>query len=135
MILRIVPPYRPRRDLPGKPPATTPAPPAALTLVSATYDPAKSVELTFDRPIDVAGIDVTAILVDDGELMDFKYAGWPDPPPVLTGPATVLVDSQRRRGRRRPGRPPDGRRGTRHRGRRTTAGRGRASTGLPLPFP
>jgi hypothetical protein len=68
-----------------------PAPPAALTLVSATYDPSNSVELTFDRPIDIAAFDVTTVLVNDGDIMDCKYAGWPDPPPALTGPATVLV--------------------------------------------
>jgi hypothetical protein len=82
---------RHRRPLRRKTPAGPPAPPAALTLVLATYDPASAVELTFDRPIDVAAMDVTTVLVNDGDIMDCKYAGWPDPPPALTGPATVRV--------------------------------------------
>jgi hypothetical protein len=78
--------FHKRRWVPAAPP-----PPSVLTLVSATYDAASSVVLTFDRPMDIADLDVTTILVNDGDLMDCKYAGWPDPPPALTGPATVLV--------------------------------------------
>lgn len=66
-------------------------PPAVLTLVSAVYDPGGTVSLTFDRAIDISGMDVSAVSVDDGAVMNFKYRGWGDSPPELTGPDTVLV--------------------------------------------
>jgi hypothetical protein len=80
------------RDIPfiGKPkrPAAA-ATPAALTLVSAAFDDgALTLTLTFDRAIDIAGIDVSAFWVDDG-VVGFRYQGWDTA--SLDGPATVLV--------------------------------------------
>jgi hypothetical protein len=81
-------PFVSRRSRVPKP-TVSPPPPVALTLVSATYEIGTSVELTFDRAIDIAGIDVAAFFVDDGALADFKYQGYD--PPELLGPASVRV--------------------------------------------
>jgi hypothetical protein len=43
-----------------------------LVLVSALYEPTASVTLTFDRPIDVADVNCSAITVDDG-MFGFRF--------------------------------------------------------------
>ena len=61
------PPLYPRKRKPRpKAQSTPPAPPVALVLVAATYDPGLSVTLTFDRPIDVSGFNGTFVVVRDG---------------------------------------------------------------------
>src|SRR4051812_12469598 len=60
---------RPRRIPPPRP---APAPAAALTLVSATYVTGTSIELTFDRAIDIGGIAPDTIRVNDsGEFTTY----------------------------------------------------------------
>jgi hypothetical protein len=46
----------------------------ALTLIGATYVESTSVELTFDRAIDIGAIDVSAIVVSD-HVIGFRYQG------------------------------------------------------------
>jgi hypothetical protein len=59
------------------------APPAALTLVSATYDiETESVTLAFDRAVDASAYDPAAITVQDGEFAGGLFVG--------SGPATVV---------------------------------------------
>jgi hypothetical protein len=59
------------------------APPAALTLVSATYDiETESVILAFDRAVDAAAYDPAAITVQDGVYAGGLFVG--------SGPATVI---------------------------------------------
>ena len=88
-MLTLPPPeFRPRRPLAPRKRTPPPAPPAALTLVAATYVEGTSVTLTFDRAVDVGGIDVGAITVEDeaaGYL--FRGAGAATQP----SPAVVLV--------------------------------------------
>jgi hypothetical protein len=76
---------RKRFPVPKKPNV---APAAPLVLVSATYDRPASVDLTFDRAIDVSGIDPAALLVWDGEF-GFEYQG--DGEVELLSPTTVRV--------------------------------------------
>jgi hypothetical protein len=58
-------------------------PPVALALVSATYDiDDGSVVLTFDRAVDAAELDASAITVDDGVYQGGFFVG--------SGPATVV---------------------------------------------
>ena len=68
--------------------APPPAPPA-LTLVSAAYTEGASVTLTFDRPIDIAAIDVAAVTVDDGGASGFMFQG--SGAATLASPAAVEV--------------------------------------------
>src|SRR3954453_8626756 len=60
-----------------------PAPPTALTLVAAEYnhDDSPVLVLTFDRAIDIAGLDGSQMIVDDGFDLGLKF--------VATGPATL----------------------------------------------
>ena len=61
------PPLYPRKRKPRpKAQPTPPAPPVALVLVSAVYEGGAAVTLTFDRPIDIAGLDGSSVIVDDG---------------------------------------------------------------------
>jgi len=61
-----------------------------LTLVAATYKWDESwVQLTFDRAIDVAAMDVTQIFVMDGTNMNAKYQG--NDVPVVVSPTSVKV--------------------------------------------
>ena len=69
-------------------PAAPPAPGGAPVLVAASCDESPTLTLVFDRPVDVSGMDVAAIRVDNGLLM-FSYAGWQAP--VLLDPTTVQV--------------------------------------------
>jgi hypothetical protein len=76
------PPLYPRKRKPRanrRPPAPAPA---ALTLVSATYDAGLEVVLTFDRAVDVAGFDGTQVIVDDPVIVGNRFDG--------TGGATLL---------------------------------------------
>jgi len=76
--------FRNRRDAdrtPFDPPPTPP--PAALTLVAATYDiETESVVLTFDRAVDASAYDPAAITVQDGVYAGGSFVG--------SGPATVV---------------------------------------------
>ena len=70
-------------------PKATAAPPAPLTLVSASFDPdGPEVYLTFDREIDTTGLVVGAFVVDDGpdghQLVGFEE-------PVFVSPTEVSV--------------------------------------------
>jgi len=79
MIIVPLIPFRRRRKAGG----AVQAPPAALTLVSATYDiETESVILSFDRAVDVAAYDPAAITVQDGEFAAGLFVG--------SGPATVV---------------------------------------------
>ena len=74
---------------PRKPPRYRPRPAAPrLTLVAAVCDESPQLTLTFDRPVDVAGIDVTRFRVDDG-LLGFTYVGYDAP--IVLGPTTVRI--------------------------------------------
>jgi hypothetical protein len=71
---------------------------AALRLVSATYQSAASVRLTFDRPVKVAALDVSAITVSDGDGTGTLYQGHgsatqPDPQTVLVPLMGVCMTS------------------------------------------
>jgi hypothetical protein len=63
--------------------------PAALVLVSATYQEEASVTLEFDRAIDVSGIDVSAIIVDDALTTGLTFAGAGTP--TIVNATTVQV--------------------------------------------
>jgi hypothetical protein len=63
-----------------------PAPPVALNLVAATYDPGLSVTLTFDRAIDVSGFNGSFVIVRDGDN-SFLYDAMGGA--VLMGPNVV----------------------------------------------
>ena len=79
MIIVPLIPFRRRRKAGG----AVQAPPAALTLVSATYDiETESVILSFDRAVNVTGFDPAAITVQDGEFAAGLFVG--------SGPATVV---------------------------------------------
>jgi hypothetical protein len=65
-------------------------PPAALVLVAATYEEVVSVSLTFDRPIDIAGLVGAQITVDDGAVAGILYAG--TSVATLTDPQTVRIE-------------------------------------------
>jgi hypothetical protein len=62
---------------------------APLKLVSAVYDPGQAVILTFDRPIDIAAMEVGTIHLDDGEISGIRYQGFGAP--ELGDPMTVIV--------------------------------------------
>ena len=85
-------PFRNRRGRPlRRPPAAAPpVPPVALVLVSAIYDAGAAVTLTFDRAIDIAGLDGSVIIVEDGVHSQFRYAGtWGA---TLLSPVTVQIE-------------------------------------------
>jgi hypothetical protein len=70
--------------------AAQPAPPAALTLAAATYDPdGPTVDLQFDRAISIGGLNAGAIVVDDGETYAQKMGGTTGA--TLVNPTTVRV--------------------------------------------
>lgn len=76
--------FRKRR---GRPNLARPT--VALTLVAAEYEDAAWVRLTFDRPVDIAGLVGGAILVDDGEIAAVRWAAQGEA--SLLAPATVQV--------------------------------------------
>jgi hypothetical protein len=66
-------------------------PPAALTLVAASYDEVNLVLLlTFDRPVNISGFVGTAVMVGDPTYNHTAYDGTAAPP-LLDGPAVVRV--------------------------------------------
>ena len=68
----------------------TPAPPAALTLASATYDiETESVILSFDRAVDASAYDPAAITVQDGEFAAGLFVG--SGPAEVVNPTTIQV--------------------------------------------
>ena len=68
-------------------------PPAALTLVAATYLEKEWVQLTFDRAIDIAAIDPTQIVIDDDQFSGWKLGGLSGA--TLVDPVTVQVPLDR----------------------------------------
>ncbi len=66
--------HRNRKRTGRKPRPTTPTP-VALVLIAATYQEATWVRLTFDRPIDIAGLVGSAIVVDDANLSATRWQG------------------------------------------------------------
>lgn len=64
-----------------------------LILTCALYNEGPSVELAFDRPIDITLIDVSQIRVDDGSILMGHYQGFGLP--VLTSQRSVLVGLNR----------------------------------------
>jgi hypothetical protein len=84
-------PFQPRKPAQRRPraAAAAAAAPAPPVLVAAAYDAGSAVTLTFDRPVDVGGMDVVAVEVDDGAVMAFRYRGFGTP--TLVDPVTVSV--------------------------------------------
>ena len=82
------PPLYPRKRKPRAKRRTV-ATPTAPVLVSVTYEPTAAVTLTFNRAIDIAGINLTTILVADGPN-GFLYEGAGTP--VQGDPASVQID-------------------------------------------
>jgi hypothetical protein len=83
--------FRNRRDTDRTPfdPLPTP-PPAALTLVAATYDiETESVVLTFDRAVDATAYDPAQITVQDGLYAGGLFVG--SGPASVVNPATIQV--------------------------------------------
>lgn len=81
-------PIRKSRGRPIKTAGRTPGPPAALTLVAATYDSVHHVvDLTFDRAVSVAGADPNQFLVDEASGDRYRGSG----APTLIAPAVVRV--------------------------------------------
>jgi hypothetical protein len=68
--------------------AAAPAPPAALTMIEASFDPADGVylRLTFDRPIDASGLNGAAITqgVEEFEYLYNATGGY-----TMIDPATI----------------------------------------------
>jgi hypothetical protein len=81
--------YRPRRNPNRRRRNTTP--PAALTLVSATYAEASSNTLAFDRAIDITAASGAAIIVDDGSFTGSRWIGV-ESPPTLVNATTVQFE-------------------------------------------
>jgi hypothetical protein len=71
-------------------PRKTPPAPRALSMISATYDASgPRVILTFDRAIDLTGIDVGQFRVFDGVTSFRNYYG--SGVPTLDDPATIWL--------------------------------------------
>ena len=88
MVIKPMKIYRPRhRPARGARKAVPPVGP--LTLVAASYEPGAYVELTFDRAIDIAGLEASAVVVSDGDVMGFVYAGTAES--FLMGPTVLRV--------------------------------------------
>src|SRR3954449_9406366 len=66
-----------------------PVAPPALTLVAAAFDSTLiRLDLTFDRPVNIAAMDVTKLVVDDSDN-GYRYHG--SGTPTLLTPAHVRV--------------------------------------------
>ena len=92
MLLRQIPLiYRRRAGVALKPRKAPPAPPPApLVLVAATYDENDAIVfLTFDRPVDVAAFDGSAVFLGDPTFNNTAYAG--TSPAYLDAPTIVRV--------------------------------------------
>ena len=67
-----------------------PTPPVALLLVAASYDTDEfSVTLVFDRAVNAAGLDASAITVDDGEFAAGLFVG--SGPATIVNPTTIKI--------------------------------------------
>ena len=73
---------RRRQDVSSSP---APAPPVALTLIAAEYDTGTTIELTFDRAVDIAGIVVGDVSVNEGPE-SIRYVG--------SGAATLVTPTK-----------------------------------------
>jgi hypothetical protein len=82
--------FRNRKRPARRPPPGTPPAPAALVLVSATYEEVVSVSLTFDRAIDIDALVGAQITVDDGAVAGILYAA--TGVATLTDPQTVRIE-------------------------------------------
>lgn len=83
MLMQITPPARRRGT------KTRAKKPALLTLQSATFNEGGFVRLTFDRPVNIAAMVVTSVVVEDGDTGDrFQGSGTP----MLFSPTTVQVN-------------------------------------------
>jgi hypothetical protein len=90
-MLTVPPPqFRPNRRAPKAKAAARPPVPVALTLVAASYDSvALTLLLTFDRAIDISGMDGSQISVDDQvEGNRFLAEG----SPTMSDPQSVLIE-------------------------------------------
>jgi hypothetical protein len=91
MLLRQVPLIYRRRAGALKPRKAPPAPPVALTLVSAAYDQdAGTVTLAFDRAIDAAGFQGAEIALADGVFSGGTFEGAAGAP-TLVNPTTISI--------------------------------------------
>ena len=90
MLIKPIKLYRPRRRPAGRA-GQMPAPVVPPTLVAVAIDYENSVELTFDRAIDVAGVDPAELSVDDASV-GWSYVG--AAPVTLVNPTTVRVTLQ-----------------------------------------
>ena len=84
MLIHPPPIYRKRRGH-GRIARKLPVPVGPPVLVSAAYASGQSVTLAFDRAVDVAGMDVERVGVDDGPGTEMLYVG--------SGPA-VAIDAR-----------------------------------------
>jgi hypothetical protein len=83
------PPIR-RRVRAEEPPDAPVPPPAALTLVAATYDiETESVILAFDRAVDASAYDPAQITVQDGLYTGGLFVG--SGPATIVNPTTIQV--------------------------------------------
>ena len=87
--------FQPRKPARRRPPhsadASTPPPPAPLVLVAAAYDNVSLIlTLTFDRPVDIAAFDGTAVQVGDPTFNFTLYNGTGGAA-YLAGPAVVGI--------------------------------------------
>ena len=90
MLLFPPPIFRKRRGHERPPNAPPPAPPAALVLVAAAYDENDAIVfLTFDRPVNVAAFDGSAVFLGDPTFNSTAYAG--TSPAYLDAPTVVRV--------------------------------------------
>src|SRR4051812_46698183 len=79
----------PQRRRPVRVPPAPPGP-VALTLVSATYVAGMSIELTFDRAIDIDALVGSQITVDDSAPLNIRFVA--TGAASLAGPAAVLIE-------------------------------------------
>ena len=91
-MLVVPPPRYPRKHGRVIEPVASPTPVLPLTLVSAAYEPGGTeLTLTFDRAIDIAGIDVSAFVVNDG-IVGFTYQGIGSPTQLSANAVLVLLE-------------------------------------------
>ena len=82
--------FRRRRDRTWQPHEAPPEP-AALVLVSATYDAGVPyIQLTFDRAVDVSGMDGSQVTVNDGIEAGGFFAA--DGAVTIVSPTTVRIE-------------------------------------------
>jgi hypothetical protein len=83
MLINTPPPFRKSRRLAKRKPPSAPPTPVALTLVSAEFIAIDGtfLRMTFDRAIDIAAMDGSAVVVDDTVNLGQRF--------VATGAATL----------------------------------------------